>query len=256
MTVLVEPVPLRDGVAGWFTGRDLDAAPRPVGTPGNLAHRRPHRPADLARDRAEVADVVGVPARRWHLMHQVHGAAVGVVTDQTPEGYELPEVDGIVTTQAGRPLVVQVADCVPVLLAGPTAIGVAHAGRRGVEAGVVDRVISHLAALGDPPTEVVAAIGPAVGGCCYEVPEAVQQQVLDVTPEAAAITTWGSPSLDLRAGVRAQLATAGVRVVADAPACTRCDTRWFSHRRDPGSGRQVGIVVRHEPATVPSRAAP
>lgn len=245
MAPLISPVPLRDGVAAWFTGRDPHAAPPPIGAAGNLAHRRPHLPADLARARASVAEQVGVPADRWHLMRQVHGAAVGVVDRDTPPGYVLRDVDAVVTAQLDRPLVVQVADCVPVLFAGQGAIGAAHAGRRGVQAGVVPSAVAALRNLASTSDHIVAAIGPAIGGCCYEVPAPLQEEVLAVAPAAEAETTWGTPSLDLRAAVRAQLRAAEIEIVAEEPSCTRCDTRWFSHRRDPAGGRQVGLVVRH-----------
>lgn len=252
MAVLIDRVPLRDGVAAWFTGRDRQGTPPPIGAAGNLAHRRPHRPADLARERAAVAEVVGVTADRWHLMHQVHGASVGLVEHDTPPGYELRDVDAAVTAEPDRPLVVQVADCVPVLFAGHGVIGVAHAGRRGVQTGVVGATVEALDQLSTRPGDVVAAIGPAVGGCCYEVPEALQEEVLQVAPTAEATTTWGTPSLDLRSGVRDQLVAAGVEVVSEEPSCTHCDTRWFSHRRDPDGGRQIGLVVRRSADTDPA----
>ncbi len=252
MAVLIEPVSLREGVAAWFTGRDPDGTPQTVGAPGNLAHRRPHRPADLARDRAAVAEVVGISADRWHLMRQVHGASVGLVEADTPPGYELRDVDAAVTAEADRTLVVQVADCVPVLFAGAGVVGVAHAGRRGVQSGVVGATVEALDELGTSPGNLVAAIGPAVGGCCYEVPKELQQEVLQVAPTAAATTTWGTPSLDLRSAVRDQLESVGVEVVAQESSCTHCDTRWFSHRRDPDGGRQIGLVVRHATETEPA----
>jgi polyphenol oxidase len=84
MTVhLLEP-PSVEGARAYFTGRDLGHAPLPVGQPGNLSHRRPHRPGDLARSRAEVGEAIGWPCRDWQWMHQVHGAVVGEVTRPPP----------------------------------------------------------------------------------------------------------------------------------------------------------------------------
>ncbi len=241
---LVQPLRLREGTGAWFTGRDPATARPPVGDPGNLAHRRPHRPSDLARDRRAVGEVIGYPPDRWHLMFQVHGAEVAVVEATTPPGAELRDVDAAVTSELERPLVVQVADCVPVLFAGPGTVGVAHAGRRGVHLGIVGVTVARLGELGDAPSTLTAAIGPAIGGCCYEVPEDLQAEVAAQDPAAEARTTWGTPALDLRAAVRAQLEAADVGEIQHLDACTRCDDRWFSHRRDPQSGRQVGIVVR------------
>jgi hypothetical protein len=179
-------------------------------------------------------------------MRQEHGAEVGVVRADVPHGTELRGVDAMVTDEPDRPLVVQVADCVPVLLAATRAIGVVHAGRRGVAAGVVTAALRALAQLGTDVGEVQAVVGPAIGGCCYEVPPEVQASVLAAVPDADAVTTWGTTSLDLPAAVEAQLVAAGVTDVRRIGGCTRCDAqrRWFSHRADPATGRQVGLVVR------------
>lgn len=244
MTVQLREVPSAAGASAYVTGRDLERGPLPVGAPGNLSHRRPHRPADLARDRAEVGAVTGCPPARWHLMHQVHGADVATVDASTPPGAELRGVDALVTTLDDRPLVVQAADCVPVLLGGPRAVGVAHAGRAGVAAGVVTRTLERLAALGQDPDELVVTIGPAIGGCCYEVPAALRDEVAAAAPSAAATTSWGTPALDLPAAVESELRAAGVGRVERLGICTREDERYFSHRRDPEAGRQVGLVVR------------
>ncbi|HEX2026375.1 MAG TPA: polyphenol oxidase family protein [Nitriliruptorales bacterium] len=234
---LVAPVRLAQGVGAWFTGRAAD----------NLAHRRPHQPRHLARARRAVAAAAGLRSHDLHFMQQVHGAEVGVVTDDTAVGAELRGVDVLVTATPGRALVVQVADCVPVLLAasdGPVAV--VHAGRRGLRAGVVQAALDGVAALGAPPSSVRAAIGPSIGGCCYEVPPQLRDTFAAEHPAAAATTTWGTPSLDLPAAVSSILESAGARVVSGPPGCTRCDPdlRWFSHRADPSAGRQAGIVVR------------
>lgn len=246
--MIIDEAPLRDGVEAWFTGRDLETGG------GNLAHRRPHRPDDLARAREVVGRATSTSPARWHLMAQVHGADVGVVTERTPPGAQLRGVDALVTTLADRPLVVQVADCVPVLLAGARVVGVVHAGRAGIARGIVAATVRAFTELGDDPADVRALVGPAIGGCCYEVPEELRDEVAAVAPAAAASTTWGSPALDLPGAVTVELAGAGI--AADrVGGCTRCDPqgRWFSHRADPGSGRQIGLVVRR--ARVPDAAA-
>lgn len=246
MSVLVLDVDLGAGVGAWFTGRDREAAPRAIGRPGNLSHRRPHHPAALAADRAAVGRRIGHPPERWVTMHQVHDAHVGIVDESTPDGAEVRGVDALVTAQVGRPLAVSTADCVPVLLAGPSSVAVAHAGRKGVQAGVVGAAVRAMGSLGDAPADVRAAIGPAIGGCCYEVPPAMHDEVVAGDPVAAARTTWGTPALDLPAAVAAQLAALGVADVQRSDTCTRCDPdqRWFSHRADPDTGRQFGLVVR------------
>ncbi len=234
----VDHVRLSDGVDAWFTG--VAARPDPaVGRAGNLSHRRPHVPAVLAADRAAVGAGTGTDPDAWHLMVQVHGADVGVVDATTPSGAELRGVDALVTDQPGRVLAVAAADCVPVLLASEGGVAAVHAGRRGAAAGVVGAALAAL-----PGAPLAAAVGPAIGGCCYEVPAAMQAEVLaEVHPAAAATTTWGTPSLDLPAAVVAELAGAGVEAVR-VGGCTRCEPGWFSHRADPAAGRHLGLVVR------------
>ena len=244
--VIVENVSFAGAVEGWFTGRDRSSSRPPIGERGNLSHRRPHRPGELALDRARVGHATRTDPSTWHCMRQRHGAEVGVVGPDVPHGTELRGVDAMITDEADRPLVVQVADCVPVLLATTRAIGVVHAGRRGVAAGVVAAALQALGQRGTDVGEVQAVLGPAIGGCCYEVPQVLRASVLAEVPEADAVTTWGTASLDLPAAVEAQLVTAGVSNIRRAGGCTRCDAqrRWFSHRADPATGRQVGLIVR------------
>lgn len=236
-------VDLGSAAAGWFTGRDVDAPAVPIGGQGNLSHRRPHRPGDLAAARRAVGVATGTVPRHWHLLHQVHGAEVAVVDENVPVGAELRGVDAAVTALVERPLVVQAADCVPVLLAAHGGVGVAHAGRVGLLAGVLPAVVGALRELVGA-TPLRAVIGPAIGPCCYEVPAAMREAASAVAPELAATTSWGTPALDLPATAAAQLRAAGVEPVEVRGACTRCTPTSFSHRRDPASGRQFGLVVR------------
>lgn len=260
---MIEAVEVGPVAEAWFTGRDPEATERPLGPAGNVAHRRPHRPLDLAADRAAVGAATATDPERWHLMQQVHGTAVGVVDADTPPGAELPGVDVIVTREPQRPLGVQVADCVPLLLADATTVAAVHAGRRGVADGVVAAALAALAQLGAPASRLTAVIGPAIGGCCYELPRAQRDEVLAALPapvaDAAATTTRaGTPGLDLAAAVAAELSAAGVDVAHQSDSCTRCDPagRWFSHRADPSAGRQLGLVVRRgEGGRAPGRAA-
>lgn len=241
MTLHLTPADLGPGVRAVFTGRDLQAT-EPVGQAGNLSHRRPHRPGRLARDRAVAAAAIGVDEDAVVRLRQVHGADVSVVDEQTPPGAELGPADAAITTVPGRALTVLVADCVPVLLANDTVVAVAHAGRRGVVADVAGGVVKAMRTNDGSP--VRAVLGPAIRGCCYEVEEWLREEVAAGHPEAAAETTWGTPSLDLPAAVAARLRQLDV-TVRDLGACTRCDDdRWFSHRRDPRAGRQAGMVVR------------
>jgi YfiH family protein len=184
--------------------------------------------ADFAPDGAALAD-----------MQQVHGADVA---EASAEADTSPTCDGIVSDRPDVVLAVRVADCVPVLLADPVAgvIGAAHAGRLGVEKGVVPATVARMRDLG--ATDITAWIGPHICGGCYEVPQSMQDEVAAIEPATRATTTWGTPSLALGAGVRAQLERDGVTVVEVAP-CTRETEALYSHRRDgAGAGRLAGLI--------------
>ena len=175
-------------------------------------------------------------------LHQVHGDTVHVVAGGTTPRATPPDADGIVTTEPDVVLMVRAADCVPVLFGDPEAgvVGAAHAGRLGLAAGVVTRTVARMRELG--ATEITAWVGPHVCGSCYEVPAALQAEVAAVVPASVATTSWGTPALDLGAGVRAQLAQAGVAVV-DVARCTRESGDLYSFRRDGAqAGRLAGLV--------------
>jgi YfiH family protein len=199
-----------------------------------------------ARDR--VLASLGLTEGSTAFMRQVHGRAVAVVDDKPAEK---PEADALVTARPGLGLAVLVADCVPILLAGGGAVGAVHSGRLGTAADVVGAAVEALVeAGGGAPEEVTAVIGPAIGGCCYEVPEAVADEIAAIVPGTRSTTTWGTPSLDLPKGVEGQLAARGVTSVHREGGCTLCEAdTWYSHRasgRDASHavGRMAGFIVR------------
>ena len=137
---------------------------------------------------------------------------------------------------------IRVADCVPVLLADPVAgvVGAVHAGRPGLALGITERAVGRMHGVG--ADRLVAWIGPHVCGACYEVPAQMRDEVSARVPAAYAETSWGTPALDIGAGVRAQLEAAGVEVVATG-GCTREDPALHSYRRDGATaGRLAGLV--------------
>lgn len=194
----------------------------------------------FSRDLPRVEEACGV---RFARMNQVHGADVLTVHEPGPAPTEeVPTADALVTSTRGLGLMVRVADCVPVLLADPASgvLAAVHAGRAGVAAGIVGRAVARARDLG--AERLLAWVGPHVCGRCYEVPEAMREEVAAVVPEARAETSWGTPSLDLGAGVRAQLAAEGV-VPVEVGRCTLEDPELHSHRRDAAaSGRLAGLV--------------
>ncbi|MEU3895774.1 peptidoglycan editing factor PgeF [Streptomyces sp. NPDC045251] len=200
-------------------------------------------PAAVAANRELAAKSLGADPARVVWMNQVHGADVAVV-DGPWEEAPVPRVDAIVTVERGLALAVLTADCVPVLLADPVAgvAAAAHAGRPGLVAGVVPAAVRAMTELGADPSRITARTGPAVCGRCYEVPEQMRAEVAAAEPAAHAETSWGTPAVDVSAGVHAQLTRLGVHDRAQSPVCTLESKDHFSYRRDRTTGRLAGYV--------------
>ena len=200
-------------------------------------------PEAVGTNRELAAKSLGLDPDRVVWMNQVHGADAVVVS--APWGERpVPQVDALVTAERGLALAVLTADCTPVLLADPVAgiAAAAHAGRPGMVAGVVPAALRAMTELGADPARIVARTGPAVCGKCYEVPEEMRADVAAVEPAAHAETSWGTPSVDVTAGVHAQLDRLGVRDRQQSPVCTLESGDHFSYRRDRTTGRLAGYV--------------
>lgn len=211
----------------------------------NLGDHVGDDPAAVAENRRRLAAALDVAADRLVLMQQVHGREVAVVDGLPDTDVPPPVADALVTRTPGLALVVLVADCVPVLLAARRSdvVGVVHAGRKGVAAGVVAATVEAMAALGARRDRMAAVVGPAVCGSCYEVPGELADEVAASAPSARATSRSGTPALDLRAGVGAQLVAAGVQAVEVDPWCTLESSELYSHRRDGVTGRFAGVVL-------------
>jgi polyphenol oxidase len=239
-------------MAAWFTDRRGGVSEPPYAE-FNLGLHVGDDPAAVRENRRRLASLVGDRPLVW--MDQVHGRRVTVV-DGPVEG-PVPETDALMTTTPGLVLAVLVADCVPVLLHGTVAedflasgalsgrevVAAVHAGRRGLQLGVVEAVVSRMSGLGVAPRAISAQLGPAVCGKCYEVPAAMREEVAAVAPCSRATSRAGRPSLDLRAGLVQQLHALGVGMVKVDPTCTHESDWHFSHRRDQRTGRTAGLIV-------------
>lgn len=232
-------VTARDGgfSTGEFRGLNLGAH---VGDDGDAVQR--NRAAVLA----DVAEMAGIASLRPAFMNQVHGAGVRVITDPGQLDTPVPASDGVVTTLPGVALFTLVADCVPVLLYDNDSgvIAAAHAGRRGMLAGVVPATLAAMREAGAATVEAV--VGPAVCGRCYEVPEQVRTEAAALEPVCAAVTWSGTTAIDVAAAVVEQLRREGVATTW-VPGCTRENDRLYSYRRDGRTGRCAGVIVRRDP---------
>jgi hypothetical protein len=207
----------------------------------NLAAHVGDDPAAVAENRARLRAALALPAEpRW--LSQVHGTDVAVHDG----GTELPVADAAVAFGPGRVLAVLTADCLPVVFASRdgSRIGVAHAGWRGLLAGVLERTVG---ALGEPG-ELVAWLGPAIGPAAFEVGGEVRDAFLAVAGEDAVAfreNERGRWQADLAQLATRRLHAAGVGAVTASGLCTHADpARFYSHRRDPAAGRQATLVWR------------
>lgn len=180
------------------------------------------------RRREFVANELGISAD-WAFVNQVHGNAV-VMAERSGK---LGDADAIVVTNHETPAAIATADCVPVVIEAEGATAVVHAGWRGAAAGVVVATLDALRRGGHVPMR--AAIGPAIGACCYEV----GPEVAELFPAHVRETTWGSVSIDIPAFLEEQLA--GLDVWRSAE-CTFTSDRLHSWRRDHTKQRQVTVA--------------
>jgi YfiH family protein len=192
--------------------------------------------------RALAADV-GVDRTRLYQASQVHGARV-VVGEGDAASLLREEADAVVGRAAGVTVGVRVADCTPVLAANVETghVVAIHAGWRGEVAGVVGAGIEAIRSRG----ELVAAIGPSIGVCCFEVGDDVAAQIASACDDPSVVIRGRGPKpyVDMRRAVRAQLERAGVTKIDDVPGCTRCGgERFHSHRRDADrAGRHLMVI--------------
>ena len=207
-------------VAFWTSRRHgdqrrfADGGPAPAPAPSHLALRR---------------------------LHQVHGDTV-VVADSRPASGTPPDGDALVARRAAEVLAILTADCAAVALGSPEGVhGAVHVGWRGLVARVLERSLEAMAGLG--ATAVAAGVGPCIGPCCYEFSgEDLDAVAARLGPGVRSTTTWGTPSLDLPAALRAALAAGGVALVHDDMRCTACRADAYSHRRHRDDARQALLV--------------
>lgn len=238
-------VDLGPGIRAFFTARAGGVSRAPWASL-NLGTAVGDDPAHVSRNRELVDQAAGA---RVTFVSQVHGRTVAVLPGSGSPGVPSApaldastEADALVSRVVDAPVGVYVADCVPVLLADPSSgvVAAVHAGRPGVELGVVGEAVRAMVAAGAGTASIRAAVGPSVCGRCYEVPADLRERVAAAAPATWATTGWGTPGLDLPRGVLAQLADAGVTQVVHVDRCTRTDDAFFSHRRASADGLATG----------------
>lgn len=215
---------------GHTVGDDLEAVEE--------NHRRAFAALDLQRPQVVSPYQVHSANVRW--VNAAHGGTVQ------------PATDGLVTTTPGVALLFRFADCVPLILydRAHRAVGVVHAGWRGVTRGVVDAAITAFSRYADSrPQDLWVGIGPSIGACCYRVGPEVAAAVAEACPDGHGVVQQRKDGLylDLVGAVWAQLKAAGVRRMETSDVCTACHTEeWFSHRAERGRTGRFGVVAMLE----------
>jgi len=239
--IVVPDWPAPANIHARVTTRTLPGRSKPPFDHCNLGSRCGDAPDAVAANRAALVDALELPAApRW--LQQVHGIEVHDA-DRDPLANE-PEADAAVTRAAGRVLCVLTADCLPVLLCADdgSAVGIAHAGWRGLAGGVIEAAVDRL---GVVPASIIAWLGPAIGAPSYEVGDEVRAAFVENDADSAdafVATRPGHWLCDLYALARRRLAAAGVAAVYGGGFDTFADARFYSYRRDRETGRFASLI--------------
>jgi len=257
--LLRSPLLAEHGIHGIFSLRTGGVSQAPFDSL-NLADDTGDKAESVARNLHILLHHAGLETTP-HRARQVHGTATLMCQGN---GRQHQEEADILLCRDGSPLAVRVADCVPLLLADATdgIFCAVHAGWRGTAAGVVTKAIEQMLANGAKRKNLLAAIGPCIGPCCFEIGADTAEQLAACCPGAESFiqSRDGCLYADLSALNRLHLLQAGIAEghieTADAlmpsstPACTCCNAEhFFSYRRDgKASGRHLAIVAPVMPA--------
>lgn len=235
--LLVPAWPAPANVRALQTLRSGGCSPAPWDS-FNLGGHVGDSPVSVAANRARLRALL--PAEPvW--LNQVHGIAA-VNADFSPK---LLEADAATAHQAGKVCVVMTADCLPVLFCdrAGTVVAAAHAGWRGLVAGVLEATVGKM---GVPASELLAWLGPAIGPNCFEVGDEVRARFIEKNAKAALAFLpqgHGKWLADIYALARQRLEAAGVSSISGGDCCTFSDAaRFFSYRRDGVTGRMASLI--------------
>jgi YfiH family protein len=237
------------GVTAGFTTRHA----------GNTALHVGDDAAAVVERRRRIADRIGWNFTAWTCAEQVHGNSVHLVRQQdagrgsVDRGSAIADTDAIITDESDILLVQYFADCVPLYFIDPVtgALGLAHAGWKGTVADIARETVRRMTeTYGTNPADVKAAVGPSIGGCCYEVDEAVIRHIRPIAETEGVLTPAGNgrARLDLKELNRHLMIKAGILPsrIEISRWCTGCRTDlFFSHRKENGStGRMMSWLGR------------
>lgn len=243
-----------DNVVASAAGRHGGTSPPPFSSL-NVSFRVGDDPDNVLRNRARICAALDVRLDSAVAAQQIHGVNV-VVVGESDRGRgalswddAIPDADALITACEDLFLLMTFADCVPIVLYDPVrvALGLVHAGWKGTVGGIVGKAVdSMVRVFGSDPRQIVAAIGPAVGPCCYEVGPDVIEVIRSSGLESSALTMRDRVHFDLWAANRTQLLRAGLQEsnVEVSAICPACRTHlFFSHRGERGRTGRFAVVA-------------
>jgi len=214
----------------------------------NLAYHVGDDPGDVRRNHALLAEALGYDASRIVHMRQLHGNGVFKV-DATYDYSFVPECDALITDRPGFPLMVMVADCIPILIFDPVkrAVAAVHAGRSGLFKQVLSHTVEKMALeYGSKPADLLVCLGGSIRACCYEVGEEIAGEAKRLGLGFAVIKREGSYYLDNTAIAKKELSSLGIppEHIEEMAVCSGCETdTLFSYRKEKQTtGRFAGVI--------------
>ncbi len=243
----------REGFIAAFTTRKGGWSPPPFDG-ANMGYGVPDDPVNVARNRECALELLGLDPASAFSMRQVHGTAIaeaGVDTDDEPGNMAsggFSGTDGMFTGRSHAALMGMFADCVPIILADTASgkVGLVHAGWKGTAAGASIELAARMGLDRTNASGFIAAIGPSIGPCCYEVGREVADAVAARSGESCASMVGGSLRLDLGLANEMQLAGLGIGSgrIFRYMGCTSCEGGdFFSHRRDKGRTGRIAAIA-------------
>ncbi|MFD2612820.1 peptidoglycan editing factor PgeF [Paenibacillus gansuensis] len=244
-------------VTAGFTSRSGGVSKQPYGSLNCALHVN-DEDESVIRNRTLLAEALGLPAGSWTCGEQVHGNTVTIVeasdigAGRLSRENAVQDTDALITNVTGVLLTSFYADCVPILFFDPVqkAAGLAHAGWKGTVQEIASNTVEAMhSAYGSRPEDILTAIGPSIGACCYEVDETVIAKVRSLQLEEPHYEDLGSGKykVDLKGINRQILRKAGILPshIEISKWCTGCRTDlFFSHRKENGmTGRMASWIA-------------
>ncbi len=236
------------GLVHAFCTRKSGVSPPPFNSL-NFSVREGDAPKNVKENCNILSSEFGIPARQFFTLRQVHGSSILIVDEQFSESGEL-ESDAMAACERGVALCIKTADCVPILLADRNlkAVAAVHAGWRGTSLQIVSKAAAFICEnFGVKREDLLAAIGPAIGPCCYEVDSVVYDAMAGIAADFFEQTgEMGKWKLDLPGVNRSQLLNTGIPPgnISSSGLCTACRTEMFySHRAEKKTGRQLNFIM-------------